>query len=83
METTTVDVGEAWLSALVALEVFANLLAAVIVILHALHGSSRAIWELPGLVFAATALALLVTAAIADFRGRPRSSTPRRSPWEQ
>jgi hypothetical protein len=80
MDTTRLDVAEDWLSALVAVEVFANALAAVILILHALHGPPHAAWGPPGIVFAATAVALLATAAIADFHRRPRPSAPVRGP---
>jgi hypothetical protein len=68
------------LCALVAGEVFVNLLSALVLILHALHGPLRPTWAPIVAVFVASALALLLTAGVADFRRWSRNGSGRRYP---
>ena len=70
MQTTKPDEFEDGLIALVGGELTVNLIAAVVLILHALHETVRASWAPPAIVFVASAVGLLVTSAVADFRRR-------------
>jgi hypothetical protein len=67
------------LYAVVVGEGFVNLLAALVLILHALHGPPRPTWAPIVAVFVASALALLLTAGVADVRQWSRNRSGRRS----
>jgi hypothetical protein len=72
------DTAEDLLFALVAGELFVNLLAALVLVLHALHGPPRSTWAPIWAVFVASALGLLLTAAVADVRRWSRGRSGRR-----